>query len=129
MNNEGTMNGKSIAPMLVVGTLAQLAMIGAGHYSPFVRDSVFAIGGMLISLIFGAAWAATGATTKSGGMKGGALVGGGCALIGIAASVALGDTEAMVLSFGTLSSAVTGAIGGLLGHVMIASKRCGQTAA
>jgi hypothetical protein len=49
---------------------------------------------------------------------GGAIAGAVCAIIGIAASVALGDTAATILMFGTTGSAVTGAIGGLLGRAI-----------
>jgi hypothetical protein len=49
---------------------------------------------------------------------GGALAGAVCAVIGIAASVVLGDTAAVILAIGTVSSAVTGAVGGLLGRAI-----------
>jgi hypothetical protein len=57
---------------------------------------------------------ARGATTGSA-VIGGVLAGAICALIGIAVSYALKDVPASLLVLGTLSSAVTGALGGWLG--------------
>ena len=51
------------------------------------------------------------------GMTGGAVAGGGCALIGIAASVLLGDTPLFVLALGTAISVVTGIAGGFWGQI------------
>ena len=70
--------------------------------------------GVAISLIVGLLWARTSAGSWGHGAGGGALVGGACALIGIAVSWALGDVTATILAFGTLSSAVTGALGGAI---------------
>ena len=115
--------GASLATMTLVGTLAQVGMVVAGHYVPFIKDNVFAIGGMVISLIFGATWAATFSTSTGKGAGGGAIIGGICAIIGIAVSVVLGDTPAIVLSFGTLSSTATGALGGLVGFKLAANRQ------
>jgi hypothetical protein len=103
---------------LIAGTVLQLAMVAAGHASPAVAQT-FAVLGMTIS--FAAGWyyaAAARPATAGGAALNGAVAGGGCALIGIAASYALGDVPAMILAVGTLSSAVTGALGGLLGRAL-----------
>lgn len=105
---------QGISKWVGVGSLAQVAMIVAGQYSAFVRDNVFALGGMAISLIAGALWANAFARGRGDGAKGGAIVGGGCALVGIIVGVLLGNTEPMILAIGTISSAVTGAVGGAL---------------
>lgn len=99
--------------MAALGTVVQVAMVVAGHYNAFIRENVFAIGGMSISLVFGALWAAKAARSKGGGFVGGAIVGGLCAFLGIALSVAMGDVPAGVLAFGTAGSAVAGGIGGV----------------
>lgn len=117
MSQSQTAN-KSLVPMTVAGTVFQLAMIVAGHYIEFVRNNVFAIGGMAISLLFAALWATRGAAGKGSAFIGGSMVGGICAVIGIAASVLLGDTPAPVLAFGTLGSAVAGGIGGLAAYAL-----------
>jgi hypothetical protein len=109
------------APILqratMVGTMLQLTMIVLGHYIPWVRDNVFMFGGMLISGIAGLLYARDAALGYGRGALGGAIAGGICALIGIAASVLLKDTPPFVLGLGTSISVVTGAAGGLWGEL------------
>jgi NAD/NADP transhydrogenase beta subunit len=112
------MNRNALIRASVIGTGLQLAMIVAGHFIPFVRDNLFAIVGMLISLIAGLLYARAAKGKLADSLIGGAVAGGVCALIGIAASFALGDVPAMVIAFGTLSSAVTGAVGGAIGRAV-----------
>jgi hypothetical protein len=99
----------------IFGTVAQIAMVVAGHSVPAVAD-LFAIGGMGISAVAG--WAALkGQTASLSAAAGqGALAGGISAAIGIAVSLALGDVPASLLAVGTAGSAVTGMIGGLIGR-------------
>ena len=101
----------------VIGTVLQAAMVIAGHKNPQIAK-LFAVGGMSLSLIAGVIYAvlATGTTTSSA-IIGGILAGGICALIGIAISYAMKDVPASLLALGTLSSAVTGALGGWLGSL------------
>jgi hypothetical protein len=98
-----------------IGTLAQIAMVLAGHFIPAVAG-FFAVGGMGISALAG--WGALRHQPASlaGAAGSGALAGGLCAVIGIAVSVGLGDVPPSLLALGTASSAVTGAIGGVLGR-------------
>ena len=105
------MDRKVLVRATAAGTVAQLVMIAAGHFVPFVRDHVFAIGGMLISLVVGLAYARQAREGWGPSLAGGAIAGGVCAVIAIAASVALGDTPAAVLAFGTLGSVVAGLVG------------------
>ena len=91
-------------------------MIGSGHYVSFIKDNVFLLGGLAISLVAGLVYAWMASAGWGDALIGGAIAGGICALIGIAASVALGDTAAMILVVGTLSSTVTGLIGGAIGR-------------
>ncbi len=111
------MDRKALLNATSIGTLAQLAMIGLGHFVPFIKDHVFAIGGMAIS--FAVAWLyarqARGGWSTS--LSGGAVSGGVCGLIGIIASVALGDTQPVILVLGTLASVVAGLVGGALGRL------------
>lgn len=104
----------------VIGTVLQTAMVIAGHFNRSVAK-LFAVGGMSLSLIAGVIYAmlARGHTTGSA-VVGGILAGAICALIGIAVSYALEDVPASLLALGTLSSAVTGAIGGWLGSRFLA---------
>ena len=101
----------------VIGTVLQTAMVVAGHTNKSIAN-LFAVGGMSLSLIAGVIYAilARGSTTGSV-VVGGVLAGAICALIGIAVSYFLKDVPASLLALGTLSSAVTGAVGGWLGSL------------
>ena len=114
-----------VGPMLI-GTGLQLVMVLAGHYSPGVAQ-FFPAGGMAISAVAGALAALGSRPASLGSAAGsGAVAGGVCAFVGILVSYFLGDVPAAVLGFGTVSSAVTGAIGGLVGKVL--SARAAQRA-
>ena len=108
---------KILQRALIVGTMLQIAMIVLGHFIPWVRDNVFMFGGMMISATSGYLYAMDFAAGYQRGALGGAITGGACALIGIAASVLLGDTPAFVLALGTGISILTGAVGGLFGQL------------
>jgi hypothetical protein len=101
-----------------IGLVLQLVMIVAGHFVPVIRDKGFMIGGLLISLVAGLIYARLAHAGWDSSLIGGAIDGGACALIGIAASVALGDTPPFVLIAGTLTSMVTGVVGGALGKLI-----------
>jgi hypothetical protein len=96
----------------IVGTILQLAMVISGHWIEYIKINLFAVVGVIISGIAGAMYARAANQSRGTSALNGALVGGLCALIGIAVSYALGDVPAMILVIGTLSSAVGGAIGG-----------------
>jgi hypothetical protein len=92
-------------------------MVVAGHTNKSIANQ-FAVGGMSLSLIAGVIYAilSRGSSTGSA-VVGGVLAGAICALIGIAVSYFLKDVPASLLALGTLSSAVTGAVGGWLGSM------------
>jgi hypothetical protein len=98
----------------MLGTLLQLVMVLSGHWVEFIKLNVFAVGGMLISALAGVVYARLARVDRRKSAIQGAIVGGLCALIGIAVSFFLGDVPANILVLGTLSSAVTGAIGGAI---------------
>jgi hypothetical protein len=109
-----------------VGTALQLLMVAAGHYSPAVAR-MFPAGGMSISALAGVMAALGSRPASLGSAAGrGALAGGACAFVGILVSYLLGDVPAAVLGFGTASSAVTGAVGGMVGKLL--SARAAQRA-
>jgi hypothetical protein len=60
----------------------------------------------------------SGSRCWSADLLGGAVAGGVCALLGIAASAILGDVPPSLLLLGTVSSVVTGAIGGAVGKLI-----------
>ncbi len=116
------MTNRALVNAALVGTVLQVAMVVAGHSVPAVA-SLFAVGGMGISLVAGLLYARwSGEQAKGSAALGGAIAGGVCALLGIAVSYALGDVTAALLALGTLSSAVTGALGGLAGALMNGSR-------
>jgi len=111
----------------LIGTGLQLVMVLAGHFRPEVAQ-FFAPGGMAISALAGAL-AALGSRPASLGSAAasGVVAGGVCAFVGILVSYFLGDVQqATVLAYGTAGSAVTGAIGGVVGKVL--SARAAQRA-
>ena len=101
-----------------IGLAAQLAMVIAGHWVAFIKDNVFAVGGMLISLVAGLLFARMARAGWSQSLLGGLVAGGACAGVGIAVSVGLGDTLPLILAIGTAGSAVTGLIGGAAGRTL-----------
>lgn len=112
------MNLKLLVRWTLVGTVLQLAMIVAGHFIPFVRDNVFMWGGLAISLIAGFLFARANKGNWADSLLGGVIAGAVCALIGIAASVAWGDTPTAILLIGTCSSGFTGLIGAAIGKLL-----------
>jgi hypothetical protein len=111
-----TSNG-ALVKSTVIGTLLQLVMVVAGHYSPGIAGQ-FAAGGMTISGIAGLLYSLWSRQTATGVAAGGGVVAGGVsAFLGILVSHLLGDVPASVLGLGTAGSAVTGAIGGVIGKL------------
>ena len=109
-------NSRALVLASLVGTVLQVAMVVAGHQSPAIAK-LFAVGGMGLSLVAGLLYARLARTTTTGGaLVGGLLAGGICALIGIFVSYKLGDVPASLLGLGTVSSMVTGLLGGGLGR-------------
>ena len=98
----------------IIGTVLQLIMVIAGHSVPFIKDNLFLVGGLALSLVAGLIYAAMARSGWGDVLLGGAIAGGVCALIGIGVSFYLGDVPAAVLAFGTISSAVAGAVGGAI---------------
>lgn len=102
-----------------MGTLSQVAMVVAGHFIPWIALHVFMFGGMTISAIVGYLYAQDAAKGYGRAALGGAIAGGVCALLGIAVSVMLDDTQPFVLVLGTAISTFTGAVGGVFGQMFI----------
>ncbi len=98
-----------------IGVVLQIAMVLVGHRVTAVAG-LFGPMGVAISLVVGLLWARSASRGYRSGAGGGALVGGVSALVGIVVSLLLGDVTAAILGFGTASSAVTGLVGGLIGH-------------
>lgn len=109
------MNTRALLIATVVGTILQVAMVVLGHSNQSVKN-LFAAGGMGFSLVAGVIYAMVAGGGTAGSLAlGGAAAGGICAFIGILVSHLLGDVPVTLLVLGTVSSIVTGAIGGWLG--------------
>lgn len=117
------LNTRAVATATVIGTVFQVAMVVAGHRNASIA-AMFAVGGMGLSLVAGLLYAKNaGPSSVPDLAKGGAIAGGVCAFIGICVSYILGDVTASILALGTLSSAVTGALGGWIGGFMFRPAR------
>jgi hypothetical protein len=112
------MNRRAFITAAAAGFIAGLIMTIAGHYIAFRRDSVFAVGGMLIAMGAGFVYVRIARGGWPDSLIGGAVSGAVGALLAIAVSVVLGDVPAMTLAIGTCASLVTGLIGGALGRLI-----------
>ncbi len=101
----------------VVGTDSPAGHGHRGALLPAIANQ-FAVGGMTISGIAGLLFSLWSGQKSAGAAAGGGLVAGGVsAFLGILVSHLLGDVPASVLGLGTAGSAVTGAVGGLMGKL------------
>jgi len=101
----------------LIGTVMQLVMVIAGHYSTPIRESGFAILGTAIAAVTGflfSRWA--GRDARRGSATGGAIAAGVGGLIGTVVSALLGDVPGQTIGLGTISSVVAGLAGGAIGH-------------
>ena len=116
MMTDGTQAKGALVTYTVIGTVMQVAMVVIGHFNVFVKENVFALGGMAISLLAGFLFARAAAQCTGSAIKGGAIVGGVCAVVGVLVSMLLGDSEPVVLAIAAVSSSITGLIGGVIGY-------------
>ena len=108
-------NSRALLIATIVGTVLQVAMVVAGHSNKSIAG-MFAVGGMGFSLVAGIIYAVTARSGSTMSLVTGGLAAGGlCAFIGIFVSYMLHDVPMSLLALGTISSAVTGAIGGAIG--------------
>ncbi|HEX9109327.1 MAG TPA: DUF6265 family protein, partial [Longimicrobiales bacterium] len=111
------LNARAVSLATLFGTVLQVAMVVAGHYSPGVTR-LFAVGGMGFSLLAGLVYGVLVPRGRWGGIVlGGVLAGAACAFLGILLSRTLGDVPTSLLLLGTCSSAVTGGLGGALSRL------------
>jgi len=112
------LNARALAVATIVGAMLQVTMVVLGHSNTSIA-SLFAVGGMGISLVAGLlyAWRSRGGSAARVAL-GGLIAGGACAFLGILVSYVLGDVPPSLLLLGILSSIVTGAIGAWLGKFL-----------
>jgi hypothetical protein len=113
------MNRQALIRATLIGTVLQLAMVIAGHFVPAIA-ALFAIGGMLISLVAGVLYARAAKGGWGDSLVGGLIAGGVCAFIGILVSYLLKDVTVDILWMGTAGSAVAGLVGGAIGKLVFA---------
>lgn len=113
------MNNRALTIATIVGIVLQVAMVVVGHSNPTVKG-LFAVGGMGFSLVAGVIYGIVAGGGTFGSLAlGGALAGGICAFLGILVSHLLGDVPPTLLVLGTISSIVTGAIGGAVSKFFV----------
>lgn len=108
---------KALLRAAVVGTVLQVVMYAAGHFSTWIAVNVFGFGGMMISAVAGYLYAMDTGHGYFPGATGGAIAGGVCGFIGIVLSVVLGENASPFIATGTAIAVMIGAIGGLFGQM------------
>ena len=110
-------NGRILQRATTVGILLQVTMVVLGHYIVWIADNVFLFGGMFISGVAGLLYARDLDRGWKLGALGGIVAGAVCALVGVLVSVGFRDAPVSVIPFVGLSSALTGAVGGMFGQM------------
>jgi peptidoglycan/LPS O-acetylase OafA/YrhL len=111
------MNTQRLLTATLIGTVAQIVMVVAGHFDSGIK-AAFMVGGLSLSFIAGAIYAARARLSWGSAIAGGVVAGGVSALLGIAVSYLLGDVPASLLALGTAGSMATGLIGGIAGRAL-----------
>jgi hypothetical protein len=110
------MNRNALILATLIGTVLQLAMVVSGHFVPAVKGA-FMWGGLSLSLVAGLIYGVRARGSWAWTLVGGLIAGAVCAFIGIFVSWLLKDVPTFVLAMGTVSSGITGLIGGAVGKV------------
>jgi hypothetical protein len=117
MANIPAFDPRLILRAALFGTVLQLGLAAAGHFSPWVAIHLFLFGRAMLSATAGYVYGLVLGRGYGAGALGGAIAGGLCAVPGLAASVLLGDSLAAVVTMGTAISILTGAVGGAFGQM------------
>lgn len=113
------MNRQALIRATMLGTAFQLLMVVSGHFVPAIAN-LFAVVGMLISLVAGVLYARAARAGWGDSLIGGLIAGGLCAFLGILVSYLLKDVTVDILWMGTLGSAIAGLFGGAIGKLVFA---------
>lgn len=103
----------SMMPYIVAGSVLQLALVLAGHFSGAILNQA-ALLGTVIAFVIGGWFGATAVRRLEHAAAGGLVASGVSAFIGIFVAALLGDKRWLVLIFGTLTAAVAGLIGAMI---------------
>lgn len=99
------------------GTILQLALAVAGHFSAWVAIHLFFFGRAMLSATAGYLYGLILGRGYGAGALGGAIAGGLCVVPGLVVSVLLGDSPAAIVTIATAISILTGAVGGAFGQM------------
>jgi len=113
----GLVDNRALQRAILVGTLLQIVFVLIAHFSVWIEANALLFAGMMTSATVGYLYAQEVAKGYALGAYGGAIAGGLCAFIGIAASVLLGDMTARMLLVRGLICILTGAVGGIYGQM------------
>jgi hypothetical protein len=103
-----------MSKFVVIAAVLQVLMVVTGHFNEFVLLNLSAVLGVGIPFVV-AFFFGRGCKDMKESAKGGLAIGFIGAALGIGLAIVMGDQTLMLLALGPLSSAVTGAIGGVLG--------------
>ncbi len=111
-------SGNPLVRAAVLGTVLQVLMVVAGHFSPAIAG-LFPIVGTGLGGIAGVLAGRLGPRRGVGTAVGEGLIAGGSgALIGTVISHLLGDVPTSIIAIGTAASGGAGAIGGVVGRLL-----------
>jgi hypothetical protein len=110
----------------VVGIVLQVVLMALVHVSGYFARHVFLLGGMMIAAVAGYFYAMDTGKGYFTSATIAAIVGGGCALIGVGVSVLLHDARQSIIPFFTTICVMTGAVGGLFGQMSANLKNLGR---
>ena len=110
-------DGRILQRATTVGILLQITMVVLGHYIAWVANNVFLFGWIFIAGVAGLLYARDLDRGWKRGALGGIVAGTVSAAIGVLVSVGFRDTPASLIPFAVLTSALTGAIGGMFGQM------------
>lgn len=117
MANHTAFDARLILRTALFGTVLQLALAAAGHFSAWVAINLFLFGRAMLSATAGYGYGLILGRGYGAGALGGAIAGGLCAVAGLTVSVLLGDTPAAIVTTATAISILTGAVGGVFGQM------------
>lgn len=117
MANQTAFDPRLILRTALFGTVLQLFLTTAGHFSLWVAIHLFLFGRAMLSATAGYLYGLVLGRGYGAGALGGAIAGGLCVVPGLAVSVLLGDTPAAMVATGTGISILTGAVGGAFGQM------------
>ena len=111
-----------MAKFVVISIVLQVAMVVTGHYVEAVIN-LSALLGMGIPLIVGGVFGATRASDYRNALSAGFTIGISGSFVGILIAILMGDQGWILLTFGPISSAITGLIGAVALFLAVGRRR------